>query len=263
MSPAVPAHQRGTWFRERYHDAANQVIELLGSEFFGLTGRRVADIGCGDGIIDLGVMHRARPAALVGFDPLPVDPAALCRLAAGNGVPGGLPAGMQFRVCPAESLQAEDSSFDCVFSWAAFHLIADPPAALREIRRVLRPDGMLMLAVYPLFDSQHGSLLQQWYPKGFAQFLDSGPQIAHTVLEAPGPDPEWARTLLERFRSLNRLTVDSLGEVLAGAGLRVVRLQLIAEETRIPPQLKNHPLSRLGTAGVKLLAVPDLPILSD
>jgi ubiquinone/menaquinone biosynthesis C-methylase UbiE len=42
---------------------------------------------------------------------------------------------------PAETLPFEDHSFDTVVSLAVLCTVADPSRALREIRRVLKPDG--------------------------------------------------------------------------------------------------------------------------
>jgi SAM-dependent methyltransferase len=46
---------------------------------------------------------------------------------------------------------AQSAAFDLVFSWGAFEQIADPPAVLREMRRVCRPDGVVYVNVYPWF----------------------------------------------------------------------------------------------------------------
>src|SRR5215210_9222069 len=83
------------WFAEHYDDAANQIIAFLAGDGLSLRGRDVADIGCGDGIIDLGLMHKAEPASLVGFD---INPAAddLLDRARAEGVASELPANLTF-----------------------------------------------------------------------------------------------------------------------------------------------------------------------
>ena len=52
------------------------------------------------------------------------------------------------RQLDAERLELEDDSVDGVICRFAYMLIADPAAALAETRRVLRPDGRLVLAVW-------------------------------------------------------------------------------------------------------------------
>ncbi|OPL09651.1 MAG: hypothetical protein AVO33_06475 [delta proteobacterium ML8_F1] len=54
-------------------------------------------------------------------------------------------------------LPFEDASFDGVFSMAAFEFIEDPEAALRELMRVLKPGGQMMVGTIHL-DSQWGRL---------------------------------------------------------------------------------------------------------
>jgi SAM-dependent methyltransferase len=53
----------------------------------------------------------------------------------------------------AESLPFADASFDLVFGHAVLHHIPDLPRALRELRRVLRPGGLLAFCGEP---SRHG-----------------------------------------------------------------------------------------------------------
>lgn len=48
----------------------------------------------------------------------------------------------------AEALPLPDASFDLVYSWGVLHHTADPRAAVREIRRVLRPGGTFVGMMY-------------------------------------------------------------------------------------------------------------------
>ncbi len=43
-------------------------------------------------------------------------------------------------------MEFPDESFDAVLSQCAFYISGDPDAALREARRVLKPDGLLLLS---------------------------------------------------------------------------------------------------------------------
>ena len=129
------------WWRAHFSDAADAVIDFMGGDEISLRGRRVADIGCGDGIIDLGIALRAEPERLVGFDLSSTDTAELTRMAAERAGVTQLPANLFFATSGERTIPAEDDSFDYVISWSAFEHIADPVAILREIRRILTPRG--------------------------------------------------------------------------------------------------------------------------
>ncbi|MDQ4149609.1 MAG: class I SAM-dependent methyltransferase [Actinomycetota bacterium] len=248
-----PEHERSEWFHERYEDAANEVIEYFGRDFISLTGADVADIGCGDGFIDLGVAHKALPARLVGFDTRPTDVEQLARIAAEEGVAGPSPV-LSFKTSEPNRLPSPAAAFDAVFSWSVLDHVGDPVAIIREIHRVLRPGGHLMIQLYPFFYSQHGSHLEQWFPEGFAQFRYSDEDLEQRVRADPGPDPGWAEQMLWTYRNLNKLTLDQLQEALAEAGFEVLRLALITADTHLAPEVAHMPLSLIGIEGVKLLA---------
>lgn len=57
---------------------------------------------------------------------------------------GACPKNLRFEVADALSLPYADASFDAVIIVNALHLLPEPERALREIARVLRPDGILI-----------------------------------------------------------------------------------------------------------------------
>ena len=57
---------------------------------------------------------------------------------------GACPRNLRFEVADALSLPYADASFDAVIIVNALHLLPEPERALREIARVLRPDGILI-----------------------------------------------------------------------------------------------------------------------
>lgn len=98
-------------------------------------GEKLLDIGCGTGALLnlLAAQHNA--VNLVGIDPSP-EMLAVARQK--------LPT-VQFELGFAERLPFADNCFDVVASNSAFHYFQAPDAALREIRRVLRPGGRVVL----------------------------------------------------------------------------------------------------------------------
>lgn len=246
-----------TWFRDHYDEAATEVVEFLAVDGITLEGRQVADIGAGDGILDLGLVHKGRPQRLVAFDLDPTRPDALLAAAVGEGVCQALPPELEFVVSEPTRLPAEDGSFDVVLSWSAFEHIADPLGVLREARRVLRDDGCLFLQVWPFYHSQFGSHLRDWFPEGWEHIEHSAQEIEAIVRASELHAPDWADVMLREFGELNKVTVDDLGGALVEAGFDVRRLSLITRAVPIPPQAASrHALSVLGIEGVELLAVP-------
>ena len=60
---------------------------------------------------------------------------------------------VEFAVLDAESLSLDTASFDAVLCRWGYMLIADPPAALQETRRVLAPGGTVALAAWAAPDA--------------------------------------------------------------------------------------------------------------
>lgn len=99
-------------------------------------GRAVLDVGSGDGTL-LSVFRGLGSARIAGCDPDPrmVD-RARALLADG-------PA--EVSVAPAQSLPFPDASFDVVTCITVLTFVPDAGAAVREMARVLRPGGRLVI----------------------------------------------------------------------------------------------------------------------
>ncbi len=245
------------WWDAHFGDAAGTVLDYFGGDGISLTDKRVADIGCGDGIIDLGIALTAKPAKMVGFDILTTDVDGLARRAAEHIGLEKLPDNLFFATSDELQLPAEDASFDYVISWSAFEHIADPVTVLREVRRILVDDGVLFIQLWPFYNSAHGTHLVDWYPDGFAQFKHRNADILRTVRDA-GP-PEMATEMLEVYRTLNGITADGLQLALWRAGFRIVKVALDSESVHIPDEAAHLPLSSVAISGIKLLAVKTDP----
>lgn len=250
----IPLVDRPRWFHEHFHDAATTVVEFLGADGISMEGMEVADVGCGDGITDLGLVHAGRPAHLVGFDAVPTDRELLRSVANEHGVAGELPPNLEFRLSTPEGVPAEDDSFDLVVSWSVFEHAADPAGMAREIRRILRPSGLAMIQLWPFYHSEHGSHLYAWFPGGFLQFMHDRAALEAAIRANPGPDPAWAEYMVSA--ELNQITLDDLQRALLAAGMRIDKVELLAHAFHIPPALAHLPLSQLAVGGVKLLARP-------
>ena len=246
------------WFFEHYISAVNHVRDFIGGEDLSLEGATVADIGCGDGIIDLGIAKRLNPQRLVGFDIEKVDKAGLAQKALTMLGEPALPKNLSFVQSEERGIPAEDASFDWAVSWSAFEHISDPLSVAKEIRRILKPTGLFFLQLYPFYHSEWGSHLEEWFPQPFVQHRSSTEEIASHLRANPLVDrPDWNEVLVSAFNTLNRITLDDLHQALRGAGFSIVRAELYTHPVRIPPETQDIPLSSVMISGVKLLARPE------
>lgn len=242
------------WFKEHFEDAAAQALGFLADDGISIEGKWVADIGCGDGIIDLGLVTKGCPQKLVGYDLRETDVDALERAAGAAGVADELPEVMSFALSTPERIPAEDGLFDVAVSWSVFEHVSYPVRMFSEIRRILKPDGILFLQLWPFFYSEHGGHLWPHYEQPFPHLLINDEEIREHVHGKRGTDPD--REAVDEYDSLNRVTPDQLHSALLAGGLRVTKIELLTEPVHIPRELSHIPLSLLGIGGIKLLAVP-------
>ena len=112
-------------------------------------GMRLLDCGCGVGSITLGLAAVVAPAVVVGIDLQPAQIERARALAAERGV-----ANVRFEVGSVYALPMPDAAFDAVFAHTLLLHLRDPLRALREMRRVLGPGGVVGIA-----DDDRGTFL--------------------------------------------------------------------------------------------------------
>jgi len=101
-------------------------------------GMRLIDCGCGPGSITVDLARAVAPGDAIGID-LRADALTQGRtLARERGI-----ANLAFQAASVYQLPYADDSFDAAFACAVLQHLSAPVAALREIRRVLRPGGVV------------------------------------------------------------------------------------------------------------------------
>jgi SAM-dependent methyltransferase len=247
-------HDPVRWFDDHFEMAAGTVIDFLGGDGITLEGKQVADIGAGEGVIDLGLAVKGRPANLVGYDIRETDRDALLRAAQVRGVADELPANLSFVQSGTGSIPAPDASFDVVVTWSVFEHVTDVVTMLGEVRRILRPDGVLFLQLWPFYHSEHGGHLWQTYDDPYPHLTRDDESILADTAHRAGTDP--TRPADDEYRSLNRIRLEDLHRALLVNQLVVTKFRLMTDTVHVPPHLSYMPLADLGVAGIELLAVP-------
>ena len=102
------------------------------------TGATVVDIGAGTGTLSRAAAARWPQAQVIALDPASEMLALAASHLRGDGAHNA-----RVVVAGAESIPLTSASVDLAISSFAMQLVPDRPAALREIRRVLRPGGHL------------------------------------------------------------------------------------------------------------------------
>ena len=100
-------------------------------------GMDVLEVGCGVGSLVLDLAPTVAPGRVVGIDVDADQIEAARRSAAERGI-----ANAEFRVGSAYAPPYPDATFDVVYANAVLLYLREPVRALREMRRVLRPDGL-------------------------------------------------------------------------------------------------------------------------
>ena len=117
-----------------------------------IQGKRALELCTGTGLIAKHVADAASEMIAIDFAEKMLDEARK----------GERPANLIFQQADATALPFADDSFDAVIISNALHIIPNPEKALSEIRRVLRPGGVL---IAPNFVHREGDLQSSVWAK--------------------------------------------------------------------------------------------------
>jgi len=107
-------------------------------------GERVLDVACGTGLVSFAAARAVGPAGgVVG-----VDLSGRMVEAARQRGEGTALTNVRFERMGAEQLALDDAGFDVVLCALGLMYMPDPAEAMREMRRVLRPGGRVVAAVW-------------------------------------------------------------------------------------------------------------------
>lgn len=110
-------------------------------------GLRVVDVGTGTGILAGELARLGARVVAVDHSPRMLEAAAEKLAAAGV-------TGVELREARAEALPFEDGALDAAFAHMVLHYLPQPGDALREMARVVRPDGVVVVVDFLRHDRE-------------------------------------------------------------------------------------------------------------
>jgi SAM-dependent methyltransferase len=145
-------------------------------------GQSLLDVGCGPGTITLDLAARVSPGRVLGLD----SAADVVEKAEAGRRDSGV-SNVEFAVGDVYHLDLAEQSFDVVHAHQVLQHLTDPVAALREMRRVLRPDGVLAIR-----DSDYAGFV--WAPRDAR--LDRWLELYHQATARNRAEADAGRFLL-------------------------------------------------------------------
>lgn len=174
-------HHASVLRTHRWRTAANSAAYLLDHL---APGQDLLDVGCGPGTITTDFARRIAPGRVIGVD----TAASVIAEAAAEADEGNV----EFRVADAYALEFEPDSFDVVHAHQLLQHLGDPVAALEEMRRVLRPGGIVAVR-----DADFAGFV--WYPAD--PMLDRWLALYHDLTARNGAQADAGRRLMAWVRA--------------------------------------------------------------
>ncbi len=145
------------------------------------SGLRVLDVGCGPGSITVDLAAMVDPGEVIGIDREPEVLEGARALAAERGLDN-----VTFAPGSAYELAFPDDSFDVVYAHQVLQHLVDPIAALVEMRRVLKPGGLVAVR-----DSDYGTMVHAPTQPTIDRWLE----LYHQLTRSNGAEADAGRHL--------------------------------------------------------------------
>jgi len=179
MAKYTHGHEESVLRSHRWRTAENSAGYLLPRLTSGVT---VLDVGCGPGTITADLATLVTPGRVTALE----TTAEALGLARAEIERRGLTT-VDFAVGDVHALDFPDDAFDVVHAHQVLQHVGDPVRALREMRRVTRPGGLVAVR-----DSDYSAFT--WFPRvlGLDEWLD----LYQKVSRGNGGEPDAGRRLL-------------------------------------------------------------------
>jgi len=225
------------------------------------TQRVVLDFGCGGGGKTVAIARRGA-RRVIGVDMTPADPRAL-RCAREERLP------LEFaRFRPDGRIDLPEGSVDVVISSSVLEHVTDLPATLAEMRRVLRPAGVMLHRWHP-FGTRYGAHLGAALGVPFAHRLFSERALMRRyyanvmkrlgrIPPVLGPVTEHSTTFADLAYALNRCTIPRMHRLMRAAGFALVEPSYFRGRRPVPAARRLPPALREWFVDYELLVCRDV-----
>lgn len=177
MAGYIHGHHDSVLRSHRWRTVANSAAYLVP---YLKPGMSLLDIGCGPASLTADLARQVAPGYVLGIDP------ASAILEEARAAVAGL-ANIEVREGDVYGLDMTDDAFDVVHAHQVLQHLTDPIAALAEMGRVARPDGLVAVR-----DADYRAMT--WWPAdpGLDRWMD----LYQAVARANGTEPDAGRRLL-------------------------------------------------------------------
>ena len=252
---------RDNWFFKHFEHAARVIIYYMLDDSPLLRGK-ILDVGCGDGITDLGIFLRKQPELLVGID-VESNFRELPRMMRENGLPVDLwPENLVFRDVDANHIPYPNDYFDVVLSWGSLeHIAGGYWRALKEIKRVLKDGGLFFLNP-GLYYSHIGHHLGEFTAEPFVHLKKSPEELKEIVFTAQprymdrgglaySPADFW-----RYYSELNKITIPQLERELRMLNFEFKKVAVRAADlVTYTPELQHYSIQDLTADEIYMAVV--------
>ena len=186
QAPSTPSYTMG------YSEEFRQLLNRRSAETHAThllpqlkAGLRVLDFGCGPGTITVGLAKAVEPGEVHGID-MEESQINLARSAA----EAGGHTNVTFHVGSILDLPFEDNFFDAAHCHAVLMHVPDTQAALAEVKRVLKPGGIV---------ASRETIVASSFLEPSSDGTDAGWELFSNLLAANGGHPKMGKELKHKF----------------------------------------------------------------
>lgn len=172
-------HHESVLRSHTWRTAANSAAYLLPHL---RTGQSILEVGCGPGTITADLAELVAPGRVTAIETAPAALAVARQAAAERDIKT-----IDFQVADVHDLPYPDDSFDVVHAHQVLQHLSDPVRALREMRRVCRPDGVVAAR-----DADYEAMT--WFPE--SEPLSDWLSLYRRLARANNTEPDAGRRLL-------------------------------------------------------------------